>query len=91
MPNISAVIDQTALQYALENYQFNGKSLDFGNATPFQFGGSGTQTQPGFNAGFNLNNAPYTGPTVKDGAAISNNGPFTIADKFGNTAITHPN
>ena len=51
----------------------------------------GTQTQPGFNAGFNLNNAPYTGPTVKDGAAISNNGPFTIADKFGNTAITHPN
>ena len=27
---------------------------------------------------------------VNDGAAISNNGPFTITDKFGNAAVSHP-
>jgi len=27
---------------------------------------------------------------VKDGSTVSNKGPFTISDKFGNIAITHP-
>jgi hypothetical protein len=31
-----------------------------------------------------------TGIKVKDGSTVSNKGPFTISDKFGNVAITHP-
>jgi hypothetical protein len=43
-----------------------------------------------FNTGAGKIN-PTSMQVTQDGATISNNGPFTITDKFGNAAITHPN